>query len=80
MFEIPVLTLTLVVPLLGAMIIMCLPAGQHKGIKWTAALATLISLLLSIAIFIGYDRSLGGIQFVETIPWIKDLGLIMPWG
>jgi NADH-quinone oxidoreductase subunit M len=75
MFEIPVLTLTLVVPLLGAMIIMCLPAGQHKGIKWTAALATLISLLLSIAIFIGYDRSLGGIQFVETIPWIKDLGV-----
>jgi NADH-quinone oxidoreductase subunit M len=75
MNEIPVLTITLVIPLLGAMLIMGLPAQQHKGIKWTAAFATLISLLLSIAVFLAYDRAAGGMQFVETIPWIKDLGV-----
>jgi len=71
----PVLTTTLLVPLLGAIIIMCLPADEHKSIKHTAAVATFISMVLSLAVFLGYDKALGGMQFVETIPWIKDLGV-----
>lgn len=71
----PVLTTTLLVPLLGAIIIMCLPADKHKSIKYIAAVATFISMLLSLLIFAAYDKTLGGMQFVETIPWIKDLGV-----
>ncbi len=75
MNEIPVLTIALLVPLLGAAIIMGLPATQDKWIKGTAATSTLVSLILSIAVLLAYDRAAGGMQFVETIPWIKDLGV-----
>ncbi|KUG04892.1 nadh-ubiquinone oxidoreductase chain m [hydrocarbon metagenome] len=71
----PVLTTALLVPLLGAAIIMGLPAAEHKWIKRTAAISTLVSLILSIAVLLAYDRTAGGMQFVETIPWIKDLGV-----
>lgn len=75
MNEFPVLLTTLLVPLLGAVIIMCLPADRHKPIKYIAAAATGISLLLSLLAALSYDKGLGGMQFVQTIPWIKDLGV-----
>ncbi len=71
----PVLTTALLVPLLGAVIIMCLPADRQKSIKYVAAVSTGISLILSLAVFLGYDPKAGGMQFVENIPWIKDLGV-----
>ncbi|HPF44406.1 MAG TPA: NADH-quinone oxidoreductase subunit M, partial [Syntrophomonadaceae bacterium] len=75
MNEFPVLLTTLLVPLLGAVIIMCLPADRHKPIKYIAAAATGISLMLSLLTALSYDKGLGGMQFVQTIPWIKDLGV-----
>ncbi len=75
MNQIPVLTIALLVPLLGAAIIMGLPALQHQWIKRTAAISTLVSLVLSIAVLLAYDQTAGGMQFVETIPWIRDLGV-----
>lgn len=71
----PVLTTALLVPLLGAVIIMCLPADRHKPVKYVAAVSTGISLILSLVVFLGYDPQVGGMQFVENIPWIKDLGV-----
>ncbi|MDD2586760.1 MAG: NADH-quinone oxidoreductase subunit M [Syntrophomonadaceae bacterium] len=71
----PILSLILLAPLIGAIIIMCLPKDNGKAIKYIAAISTFLSLLLSLVVFIGYDRSLGGMQFVEKIPWIADLGV-----
>jgi NADH-quinone oxidoreductase subunit M len=71
----PILSTTLLVPLLGAALIMSMPADRHKTVKYIAALSTGISLFLSLVITFTYDKALGGMQFVETIPWIKDLGV-----
>lgn len=80
MYEFPFLLATLLVPLLGAVIIMCLPADRHKEIKYIAAVSTGISLALSLMIAFGYDKNLGGMQFVQSIPWIKDLGVSFALG
>jgi threonine/homoserine/homoserine lactone efflux protein len=48
---------------------MLLPRDNEKNIKIVAAVSTLISLILSVWVWLAYDRSLGGIQFVEQIPW-----------
>ena len=58
-----------------AIVIMCLPADRHKPIKYVAAVSTLLSLLLSLWTMINYNLTIGGMQFVERIPWIADLGV-----
>ena len=40
-----------------------------------AAATTGVSLLLSIYVFLSYDRVLGGFQFEERTDWIKSLGI-----
>lgn len=75
MDDFPILSTTLFVPVLGAIIIMFLPRDREKTIKSVAAVSTLLSLVLSLVVFCGYDRAQAGMQFVESIPWVKDLGV-----
>ncbi|MBO8159479.1 NADH-quinone oxidoreductase subunit M [Thermosyntropha sp.] len=75
MHNLPILSLTLLLPAIGAVFIMFLPKDKVKFIRWTAALVTFLSLLLSLLVFIFYDRSTGGMQFIERITWIPDLGV-----
>jgi len=76
----PILSLTLFMPLIGAIVIMTLPRERERAIKYIAATATLISLVLSLLVTIGYDRALGGMQFIESIPWTADLGVTYALG
>lgn len=76
----PILSLTLFMPVIGAIIIMILPREQERTIRYVAAATTLISLVLSLLVAIGYDRSLGGMQFIENIPWTADLGVTYALG
>lgn len=75
MANFPILSLTLFLPLIAAIIIMFVPRDNEQPIKVIAALATFISLVLSIIVFISYDQSLGGMQFIERISWTPDLGV-----
>lgn len=75
MNNLPLLSLTLFIPIIGAIFIMALPKDQEKAIKYIAAGSTFISLVLSLIVFITYDRSAGGMQFIENIPWVADLGV-----
>lgn len=54
---------------------MFMPRRQGIRIKTMAAAATLLSLILSILVALGYDLAQGGMQFRETVPWVKDLGI-----
>lgn len=71
----PILSLTIFIPVLGAILIMCLPGKKVTAIKWIAAVSTFISLALSFIAFLGYDRAQTGMQFIESISWVKDLGV-----
>lgn len=75
MNHLPILSITLFIPILGAILIMCLSANRQKAIKYIAAAATFVSLILSLLVFLNYDRTVGGMQFIEHIPWIADLGV-----
>ncbi len=75
MNHLPILSLTLFIPILGAILIMGLPADKPKAIKYIAAVSTFLSLILSLFVAINYDFAAAGMQFVERIPWIADLGV-----
>ncbi|MFC1916209.1 NuoM family protein [Chloroflexota bacterium] len=70
------LTTILFLPALGAILIAFIFGNSARLIKWTAAILTFIPLLLSIILFINFDRSpaaAGLIQFEEKLSWIAPL-------
>ena len=81
----PILTWITFLPLIGILIILCIPSGKdEKGselskmiIRWTAVGITFIQLIFAIIIYIFYDSSMLGVndinsfQFVEKVNWIN---------
>ncbi len=71
----PILTAIVLAPIFGASIILFIPEKEDLTIKITAAIATFVSLALSIYAFLTYDQSVGGMQFTQDIPWIESFGI-----
>ncbi|MEW6448819.1 MAG: NADH-quinone oxidoreductase subunit M [Bacillota bacterium] len=71
----PVVSATVFAPLIGALVIMCVPASRKEVIRWIAAVATGISLALAIYMVFGYDLAAGGVQFAEKINWLPAFGI-----
>ena len=71
--DMPYLTLTIAIPILGALLIALWPRLCPKNIRNIALAATILPLLFSVIVFAGFDRSAamnGVIQFSEKVSWI----------
>ncbi|MFC2056449.1 NuoM family protein [Chloroflexota bacterium] len=67
------LSLIIFLPIVGALLIACLPNTKAKLIKYVAAVFTFIPLLLALIVFAKFDRSsamAGMMQFEQIIAWI----------
>ncbi len=71
----PFLTAILLSCLVGLLVILFIPAQRKALIRWISAVFSGIPFLLTILLFITYDRSQGGLQFVEKVLWVKSLGI-----
>lgn len=71
----PMLSIILLGPIVAAIALLFVPREETWVIKSMAAMATLGSLVLSLLVYFGYDRHIGGLQFQEYVPWISDLGV-----
>lgn len=71
----PILTTIFLLPLAAALIISFLPRGAHDTVRHVAAGGTALALILTIVCYVNYDITAGGIQFMERVPWITDLGV-----
>ncbi len=63
-------------PVIGLIVIALIPRPSQKTVKWIALVAAMASFILSIAVFIMFDRStsaIGQMQFVEKISWIPTI-------
>jgi NADH-quinone oxidoreductase subunit M len=66
-------------PVLGMIIILLIPKEAKSAMKWTAAIVTLLQVVLAALIYVNFNYNLGGIntkegmQFVECAKWI-DIG------
>ena len=75
MFAFPVLSTILLAPVVAALIMIFIPRQEGKSFKFIAAAGTFLSMVLSLVVYFNYDTAVGGLQFAEKIPWIKDLGV-----
>lgn len=71
----PILTLIMLSPFVGAGVILLIPKDRHEAIKVVAAAFSAVSLVLSFFVFAGFNTARGGFQFVESVPWIPELGI-----
>ncbi len=71
----PFLSIIVFTPIATGMLLLLFPAEKKTAIRVTALAAASVALLLSLVVYITYDRSLGGYQFVEQASWIPQLGI-----
>ena len=71
----PILSLVTFLPLIGALFVLVIrgdDAIARRNMRWTALFTTLLSFALSLSIWLDFDRSLPGFQFLEERAWLGD--------
>jgi NADH-quinone oxidoreductase subunit M len=64
-----ILSFILFFPTLAAVLILMLPKDEENLIRWTAFIASLIPLILSVAVWFWFDPTAPGFQFEEQVTW-----------
>lgn len=74
MTSFPVLTVLWAVPMLGAVVVLLLPAAARSLAKWVALAVSLAVLTVTVVIAVGFDPAGEQYQFVENYRWIPSFG------
>jgi len=70
----PVLTVLTLLPLMGGLMVVGL-GGQGKIARRFVLASSFASLALTVALWLGFDRASGELQFLERHDWIPALGV-----
>ena len=82
MFDhIPLLSLMIWTPLLGAIITLFVgKKGHDDRARWAALITALIGIIYCIPAYIGFNNADYHMQFQEHLPWITDYGIYYALG
>jgi NADH-quinone oxidoreductase subunit M len=72
---IPILSLTIFLPLVGAILVLLIPSTRTGMIRWVSFAFSLATFLVSIPLFTLFDSTRAGMQFVERADWVPSLGI-----
>jgi NADH-quinone oxidoreductase subunit M len=73
--QMPYLSLLIFTPLVAGILLLCYPAQKRSLIRGTALAAALITLALSVFLFLRYDVAAAGYQFMEKMDWLPSMGI-----
>jgi NADH-quinone oxidoreductase subunit M len=71
----PILSLTTFLPLIGALFVLVVRGEDEiavRNMRWTALFTTLITFVISLTLWIDFDRSQSGFQFLEQRAWLGN--------
>ena len=68
------ITITTLLPLVGALVILCVPKDRDRMVRGLGIFVTGAALVLAAAIAIGFDYSRDELQFVLDARWIDVIG------
>lgn len=66
----PILTTVIFLPIFGALLILVMKRSGEAFIKWTALAVSIINFLLSLPLFVSFDKTTAAMQFTEKYQWI----------
>ena len=70
-----ILTYMTFIPIAGMLIVLSLPGKAHNLIRGVATAVTVPPLLMAIWLFVNFDRTQAGFQYVEHYPWISSFNI-----
>jgi len=70
-----ILSLIVWTPLIGACLVLLVPRDQPEGARRAALAFSLVTFLLSLALWAWFRPDTGDFQFVEQKRWIPDFGI-----
>lgn len=65
----------LIVPLIGALILLCVPSSNSSMLKAIALNSSCTVYIMSLFLWIFFNKSIGSFQFVNKVLWIPYLNL-----
>ena len=74
-YNIPILTLLIFIPILGAVILGIIPRQNKQALRWVALGISGINFLISLTLLYGFDSGTHEMQFVENTVWIPGIGV-----
>jgi len=78
MTNFPLLTVITFLPLVGAVLVQLLGRGRLP--RWIALATTLVTLAVSIPLYVGFDKGSSELQFVESASWIPAWNIAYKMG
>jgi NADH-quinone oxidoreductase subunit M len=73
--EFPILSMLIVVPVIGALLIVLLPKSRPDYTKLVAAITSVTTAAMTVWLTAEFDGSDGGFQFESNHPWIEQWGI-----
>lgn len=70
-----ILSLLILIPIVGAILIAFVPREQDNLVKWLALGTTAVALVVSLPLYFNFVDGAAGYQFEEIRPWIPILGI-----
>ncbi len=71
----PILSLIIWLPFLGALAILFVPKENIKFIQTIALACSFASFLLACYVLYNFDMTSGGLQFAENLQWVPEMGM-----
>jgi len=66
----PILSLTTWLPIIGGVLLLAIGDRSSSASRWIALATAILTFVISIALYCGFDSSTAQMQFVERAPWI----------
>ncbi|MTW22716.1 NADH-quinone oxidoreductase subunit M [Allochromatium palmeri] len=75
MNDFPLLTLTIWLPIIGGLVVLASGDQEKTLSKWTALAFAVLTFVVSLGLWIGFDSTTAEMQFVERSPWIPSFNV-----
>jgi NADH-quinone oxidoreductase subunit M len=72
---IPILSLLIFFPLLGAIVLLFIKEENGRAIRWVTLIFALIEFIFSLPLFFAFDPKTAAMQFVEDWWWVQSYGI-----
>lgn len=69
------LTLLILLPWLGALLVLCTPRDLKLLMRAMAASASLVTMLVAVVLFVLFPTGSADFQYVQKVPWVESLGI-----
>ncbi len=74
MFDLPMLSILIWLPIIGGIAVLLCRDNAYAA-RWLALLVSMVTMLLSFGLYIGFDISTAQMQFVERLSWVETFNI-----